>query len=213
VIVKDFADMAALAARHALHVVHDVPSRVTHLAEACWVLAFRRREIWTRDLIRPQKSDPVLFEEFFVSDLPFRVWCGVLLAASEKARCLRSWGLLRQSLHWHSDLRTQILSRIHRDWDEMSPQSAEIEALRRKLELWTDRVLTDPDRCRSHSELFGLILSGQPQSAFQGRHEIQSERLRRVYRTVDEVRPSSTFLQRLSGAPTGSVLTPSRDRL
>jgi hypothetical protein len=163
VISTDFADLAALIARHALHVVEGDGVDPLARAEAFWVVCRRRRTMWSEALDAAEANEdawPRLASEHMVTELLTEVWGAVLLAACEHRKSIRGWGLVRQSLGWRLETRNRILQRVARDCGDR-PQAAVIDLLRRKVDRWSN-LLVGALATRYHLSESGFFRIGEP---------------------------------------------------
>jgi len=149
--LRDFADLAALVARHSLHIVESDRSRIEELAEEFWVHSRRLVRDWRLQLdaaVESKENWSPLAEEFFVSDLLTRVWAAALLALAERRRAIRPRGLILQVLGWNLEIRNEILKTMTHRWEEWGSRVPPLDLLRRRMERWTD-VLISPLMSRS----------------------------------------------------------------
>lgn len=152
--LRDFADLAALLARHSLHIVESDQTQVEELAEEYWVQARRLKREWQNQLdstVEAREHWVPLAEEFLVADLLTRVWGATLLTVAERHRAVRSRALVQQALGCNLEIRNEVLKTMTHRWEEWSCHVPALDLLRRRLERWTD-VLVSPLMSRGRVE-------------------------------------------------------------
>lgn len=152
--LRDFADLAALLARHSLHIVESEHCAGGDLSEEFWVHARRLKREWQDQLdaaVEMKDDWGALAEEFLVADLLTRVWGATLLVLAERQKDVRARGLVIQALGWNLEVRNDLLKTMTHRWEEWGARVPAIDLLRRRLERWTD-VLISPLVARGRVE-------------------------------------------------------------
>ncbi len=171
--LRDFADAAALFARHSALIIDcDYPIE-TEAVEAYWVANRRRAKSWIHRRMEATSVAPLieLAEEMLVSEMPARVWTGVYYAHCVNHRNPDGLRLARLAIRNLIQSRQEHLSLLIDEYGRSEVgELLRLDRLRRRVERWTDflignikrfdvalSVAFDPDNCRNNAATSGVL--------------------------------------------------------